>query len=163
AMNADTLKETRTTLEGIQKNMDENFSKMAQAHADLSNYLWILFGVSMACTVAVLVVLMNMMKKRMSSLETILHQNEEVLKKSLSLGLEKQQKELKTEMHSLESRMMVDTATIKRELTHQLNQQKDNTHAMIESLAAKLASMEAPPESKNDADATGETDPELII
>jgi hypothetical protein len=161
AMNADSLKETRLSLDGIQKKTDENFAKLEQAHHDLASNVWMLFGVSMAFTVVVLMVLMNMMKKRMSTLETILHQNEEVLKKSLSLGLEKQQKELKEEMHSSESRLLVDTATLKRELTYQLNQQKDSTHSMIQSLAAKVEALETPPES--DTESSGEVDPELVI
>lgn len=163
AMNADSLKETRVSLDGIQKKMDENFANMGQAHSDLVSNVWMLFGIAMALTVVVLVVLMNMMKKRMSSLETILHQNEEVLKKSLSLGLEKQQKELKDELHSSESRMLLDTATLKREFTHQLNQQKDSTNAMIQSLTTKIESLETPPEPDTNHDSTGDIDPELVI
>lgn len=142
AMNADSLKETRMSLEGIQKTTDENFARMNQAQADLSSNLWMLFGVAMAFTAVVLMVLMNMMKKRMSALETILHQNEEVLKKSLSLGLEKQQKELKEEMQASESRLLLDTATLKRELTHQLSQQRDSTQSALQSLGARVESLE---------------------
>ncbi|MES2560080.1 MAG: hypothetical protein V4590_10090 [Bacteroidota bacterium] len=162
AMNADSLKETRLSLDGIQKKMDENFARMEQAHSDLSNYVWILFGVSMALTVGVLLILMSMMKKRMTTMETILHQNEEVLKKSLSLGLEKHQKEMKDEMQKSESRALLDIATLKRELTHQITQQKDTTNAMIQSLTTKIEALETPP-SESDAESAGEVDPELVI
>jgi hypothetical protein len=170
AMNADSLKETRLSLDGVQKKTEENFAVLQQSHSDLASNMWVLFGVSMVLTIVVLVVLMNMMKKRMKALETILHQNEEVLKKSLSLGLEKQQKELKEEMQGSESRMLLDTATLKREFNHQLNQQKDATNAMIQSLTTKIESLETPseqeteniPQSPDDdhAGLSGEVDPE---
>jgi chromosome segregation ATPase len=151
AMNADSLKETRMSLEGIQKTTDENFAKINQAQSDLSSNVWMLFGIAMAFTVVVLVVLMNMMKKRMSALETILHQNEEILKKSLSLGLEKQQKELKEELQASESRLLLDTATLKRELTHQVNQQRDSTLSALQTLSSRIETLETPPSANTDS------------
>ncbi|AMS26532.1 hypothetical protein AEM51_05340 [Bacteroidetes bacterium UKL13-3] len=157
AMNADSLKETRTSIESIQKSSNENFARLEQSTTDIANRVWMLFGIAMAFTILILLVVMNTMKKRLNSLETILHQNEEVLKKSLSLGLEKHQKEIKDEMQSAESRILLDTATLKREFTHQLNQQKESSHSMIQLLATKIEALENPPSEETSEQKDSET------
>ncbi len=159
AMNADSLKETRFSMEEFQKKTEANFSIAQEQQAAFSQTVWMLFGVAMALTVVVLVVLLSLLKKRMSALETVLHKNEEILKKSLSLSTEKIQQELKDGMQSSESRMLVDISALKKELTNQLNQQKETTLSSIQQLEAKIANIENPPSDTPAAN----NDPEIFI
>lgn len=158
AMNADSLKETRFSMEEFQKKTEANFSTAQEQQAAFSQTVWMLFGVAMALSVVVLVVLLSVVKKRMTALESVLHKNEEILKKSLSLSTEKMQQELKDSLQSSESRMLVDISALKRELSNQLNQQKEATSASIQQLENKIADMENPP-----SDTPANNDPEIFI
>jgi hypothetical protein len=162
SMNADSLKETRFSMEEFQKKTDANFSIIQSSQNAFSQKVWMLFSAAMAFTVVVLVVVLIMLNKRISFIQNVLNKNEEVIKKSLSIQLDKLQKELKDEMQSAESRTLSDVSAIKREITHQMNADKIANAASINEISGRLAFIENPTSSEDNVTSNNE-DPEIFI
>ncbi len=137
AMNADSLKETRFSMETLSKKTDAAVSTLDEHQQTASQQMWMLFGLSVAATIGVLLFLLSALQKRMKTIESMLHKNEEVLKKSLSNNLEKAQQQLTTELQSSESRILTDMSILKREM----NVEKERSAAIISELTAKLDAM----------------------
>jgi hypothetical protein len=119
AMNADSLKETRYSMDEFRQKTDEQFATLSKAEQEQQMWLYLLFGIAAAISIIVLVILLSVQQKNMSKLQKMLNQNEEVLKKSLSTGLEKQQTLVKEDLQKMEARLLTDVSIIKREATVQ--------------------------------------------
>jgi hypothetical protein len=159
AMNADSLKETRFSVDELAKKTDASISTIEEQQQSTSMLLYILFGVALAATIGVLVFLLSALQKRMATIESMLHKNEEVLKKSLSNNLEKAQQQLTTELQTSESRMLTDISILKRELTVQLNAEKERSAFAINELAAKLEALNG----NSDETTEGNIEPDTFI
>jgi len=160
AMNADSLKETRFSMEEFQKKTEANFSTMYEQEKVLSQKVWILFGMALAMCIAVLIILLVLLQKRMTAIQSLLFKNEEIAKKSVLLNSEKLQKELKNDLYLLESRMLVDNTTIKRELMLQLNKDREAAVETIKLLTEKIELLETQQTNSSSLDAE---DPEMFI
>lgn len=160
AMNTDSLKEQRYSLETYQQKTDAQLETINYNQQSNMQMVWILFGAAAALSIIVLIVLLSMQQKSIGKLQKALNQNEEVLKKSLSLGLEKQQVSMKEELQSMESRLLLDSATLKRELTHMVNKEKEATQALVNSLQAQLTSIT---EQQTNEDSKPGDDPEVFM
>jgi hypothetical protein len=156
ALNADSLATTRSTIDDLSQKTNEQFNTIQLSQASLSQNIWIVFGVLLAVSIAVFAILMNMINKRMAQLKVMLHMNEEVLKKSLSTSQEKQQKELKEELQSLESRSLFELTTIKKEISQQISSEKVASAAALQALSEKVELLQEKKE-------TGDADPEVFI
>jgi hypothetical protein len=155
AMNADSLKETRSTIEDLNKKTDEHFTSLKSAADGFAQTVWIVTGLLFALSIAVFVILMSMINKKMAQLKVILHMNEEVLKKSMLTSQEKVQKELKSELQAFESRSLTELTSLKKDLSQQIMVEKNATAAAIQTIHAKIESLEP---KKEDG-----TDPEVFI
>lgn len=158
AMNADSLKETRFSMEEFQKKTDTNLETIKETQQSAEFNQWVLFGIAMGFSIIVLIVLLVMLKNKMAGIQTMLHKNEEILKKSLSLQGEKLQKELKDELHMSESRVLVDISALKRELNNQITKEKEATLTSLEALNNRLNSIENTGDNNNNS-----KDPEVFI
>jgi hypothetical protein len=156
AMNVDSLKETRVTMDELAQKTETNFNHIEETNASLSKMLWIILAASLGATIIVLIVLLSLTGKKMSKLQVMLHMNEEVLKKSLSSGLEKQQNDLKEQLNSLESRLRYETLTTKKELSQQFSLAQEAQGINLEMMAARIEKLEQ-------STTTPDTDPEVFI
>lgn len=155
AMNADSLKVTRSSIEELTAQTNEQFAR-AKAEAESSmQTVWIISGVLLILIVGVFLVLFNMLNKKMEQLKVMLHMSEEVLKKSLSTGHEKVQREIKEELQALESRSLQELNIIKREMTQQISSEKEKTAAGIQALSDRIEALHTKPNA--------DTDPEIFI
>lgn len=159
AMNADSLAVTRSSIDELTQKTDAHFTEIQTSQASLSQTVWLLFGVLLAVSIAVFVIMMNMMNKKMAQLNLILHKNEEILKKSLLTSQDKLQKETKEELQSMESRSLFELSTFKKTMTLQIDQQKESTTATIQDLAAKVKTLQDSVTTPKNPDA----DPEVFI
>jgi hypothetical protein len=160
AMNADSLKETRFSMEELQKRTEDNFASAKASNDEFASIVWIVFGVIAVSVIVVLVVLLGIISKRMAKLQTILHQNEEIIKKSVATNLEKQKTELKDNLQSFESRVLVDMSALKREFTSQLSKEQETTSTAIQALSAKV---DALGQTDEKAGSDEDNDPEVFI
>lgn len=156
AMNADSLRETKNSMDAFRQAALNNFDAIKAQEAEQSQLIWIVLGASLAVSVVVLLVALNASKGKLKAMESTLIKNEEILKKSISIQVEKAQKELKEEMQASESRILVDLSVIKREAAAQLNQEKQNLLSQLATLQERLATLEKPQEGE-------ESDPETVI
>jgi hypothetical protein len=156
AMNVDSLKETRVTMDELAQKTETNFNHIEETNASLSKMLWIILAASLGATIIVLIVLLSLTGKKMSKLQVLLHMNEEVLKKSISSGLEKQQNDLKEQLNSLESRLRYESLAAKKELSQQFSQAQEAQGINLEMMAARIEKLEQ-------STTTPDTDPEVFI
>jgi hypothetical protein len=156
SVNADSIKETRITMDELAQKTDTNFNHIEETNASLSRMLWIFLGASLVASMIVLIVLLTITGKRLSKVQVMLLMSEEVLKKSISSGLERNQQEFKDGLDSIQSKIGVETAILRRELSQQLNKEQEATHQSIELLLARIEKME---QTSKQAD----TDPEVFI
>jgi hypothetical protein len=148
AMNADSLKETRFSVEALSKKTEAAIGTLDENQQNSSQKMWMLFGLAISASIGVLVFALSTIQKRMKSIESMLHKNEEVLKKSLSNNMEKAQQQLTSELQTSESRMLTDISILKRELTVQLNAEKERSSAVITALTERLEAL-SPSEDSN--------------
>ncbi len=141
AMNADSLKETRFSVEELSKKTDTTLSTLDERQQTSSEKMWMLFGLAIAASIGVLVFSLSAIQKRMKAIESMLHKNEEVLKKSMSNNLEKIQQQLTSELQISESRMLTDVTALKRELMQQLEAEKEKSATVINTLTERLDSL----------------------
>ncbi len=62
AMNADSLKETRFSMEEFQKKTDANFSIIQESQASFEQKVWMLFGIALSATVLVFVIVLVLLQ-----------------------------------------------------------------------------------------------------
>jgi hypothetical protein len=158
AMNADSLAVTRSSIDELTQKTDNHFNEIQASQASFSQTVWVVFGALLAVSVAIFVILMSIINKKMAQLNSILHKNEEILKKSLLTSQDKLQKEVKEELQSMESRSLSELSSLKRSITQQVEQEKATTTSTLQTLAAKVESLEIAKSQKN-----SDTDPEVFI
>lgn len=117
AMNADSLKETRYSVESLDRKLSEQLATIIdQQQKDRSQSVMYL-SIALGASVVLFGIVLWLLFSKISSLAKQLHQNEQVLKSNLTSSTERIQKELKTELQGTESRMLQDMSMVKRELS----------------------------------------------
>ncbi|MCU0441610.1 MAG: hypothetical protein MUE96_04355 [Bacteroidia bacterium] len=117
AMNADSLKETRYSVESLDRKLTEQLATIIdQQQKDRSQSLLFLI-IALGASVVLFGIVLWLLFNKLSVLAKQLHQNEQVLKSNLASTTERLQKELKAELQGTESRMLQDISMVKRELS----------------------------------------------
>lgn len=132
AMNADSLKETRYSVESLDRKLTEQLTTVIEQQEKDRGQITMYFAIALGICFTLFGIALGLLFSKIGTVTKQLHQNEQVLKSNLANSTERLQKEVKTELQANESRMLQDISMVKRELS-----------APIPGIQQQLTAMEA--------------------